>query len=344
MADKIELNEKNSLTDTSEKSTESKIAQSSNQPFEQAKPLFDINNPNNKFPEGLINSSEETYRFQWGNGPVVKPTAGFGEVHPSHSFKPAYKYLDSNNPDPKHPKTQPAGHSHPSIDVKFPGTNAKITPLWGGTVEFAGSNSYGKNVVILTTNSYVYNNKSYPVYTRYSHLDSIEPGIKRKGTGVDNITTIGREGRTGTKADHLDFQIFIKVDGKEIYISPNLLQENFQEQQRTGTWKSSSNESTSYLGKTASNSPTQSDTSNEANSNQKTVDTDKVYARILAMFDGSYERATEAMKNAEPPIKSSILDGLKDYANRTPQTTSTNEIAGNKEVQTASTSRGFQNA
>jgi Peptidase family M23 len=65
--------------------------------------------------------------------------------------------------------------------------------------------------------------------------------------------------------------------------------------------------------------------SNDAASYQQTSDTDTVYARMLKMFNGSSEKAIKALQNAEPPIAQATIDGLEEYANRTQQTTSTND-------------------
>lgn len=86
--------------------------------------------------------------------------------------------------------------------------------------------------------------------------------------------------------------------------------------------------------------------SNDTTSSQQVADTDKVYARMLKMFNGSSEKALKALQDAEPPIAQITIDGLEEYVNRTKQTTATNDAieasnSNNNMVQkTTSTSRG----
>jgi murein DD-endopeptidase MepM/ murein hydrolase activator NlpD len=233
-------------------------------------------------PEGFVNSGAEKYDWTIG-GRDVQMSGGFMEKsgHGSKSYDTPY--LDGWHQDPTKPQIRKAGNYNIGIDYKV-GGDKQVTPWYAGTVMMAKDNKdgYGNSVIVKTDYSYKQKGVSYPIYTRYSHLDSINVA---QGSQVDPSKSVGKMGGSGSKGryhypEHVDFKSYIMVNGKEVQISPNLMQRNLSLQESKGTLYSSSNTSSSVIASDTSTKTAQqinlnsttSDTANTNTSNSTTAD------------------------------------------------------------------------
>jgi len=101
------------------------------------------------------------------------------------------------------------GHSHLGADILGEKGNPIYASGSGIIYDYGFDTIYGNNVTI-----YHGINKGFKLYSRYCHLDSIAPMV-RKGFAVSKGSIIGRMGSTGDSLDpHLHFEM--KMHGKNL--------------------------------------------------------------------------------------------------------------------------------
>ena len=123
--------------------------------FDVPHPFTNTDNFNSAIPERQVYSVNE--KFSWKIGSRnAKVSGGFME-----KFKHGYKetstfYLDSENPDPKNPKTRLPGNYNIGIDYVVDG-DKQVTPWYSGVVTKSGlSGAHGNSVTVKTNQSYEY--------------------------------------------------------------------------------------------------------------------------------------------------------------------------------------------
>jgi hypothetical protein len=174
-------------------------------------------------PERFINSDIEDIRFEILGEPV-KMTSGFMEPSDTHSAKPTlYAIFDKN---PKQITEIPPGYYNVGIDYVVLTPDQSVRTWYTGVVTQSGwEEGYGYRVRIRTDITFRFNGKDYPVYMAYAHLDNIDAKAK-EGDRVFQGQRIGEMGGTGKTPpydQHVDLQIWVKIDGKDVNVSPNVL-------------------------------------------------------------------------------------------------------------------------
>jgi hypothetical protein len=335
--------------------TEQKISQNDvhgyNAP-DQPAPFTNGVDSSRRIPEGFVNSAAEKekgtgeWRLGYNN---IQMSGGFMEEKGHGRKGVATSYIDSENPDPNNSKSRPAGTTYNiGIDYVVQG-DKKVNPWYGGTVEQAKNTGkgYGNQVIVKTNQNYEYGGKKYPIYTAYSHLASISVKRGQQVYPNSSLGIMGGTGRTPLYPEHVDFQSYIKVNGKQIQVSPNLMQDNLKQQQKEGRFNyntSSEGSSTSTIAsgsevteattsntnKSATNQAPTTISSNEAG---KTTEKQPVAAtsseRLTALVgqlkngkpiqsnnSGEVDRLVSRLKNS-PGLGTSTTD----KSSNTPQTT-----------------------
>ena len=120
-------------------------------------------------------------------------------------------------------------------------TNNDTKNWYPGTVTYANTRyGYGYRVEILSDVKYYFDGIYHDVYQGYAHLNSIAPGIV-EGKKIPRGTVVGQMGTTSAAGDrgepiygaypiHVDFNLWINYEGKEISVSQNLMEQQLTNQ------------------------------------------------------------------------------------------------------------------
>ncbi|MEM8807079.1 MAG: M23 family metallopeptidase [Cyanobacteria bacterium P01_G01_bin.38] len=144
-------------------------------------------------------------------------TGGFMEPH-GHSFKSTkYAIFDAS---PNRIQTLSSSDRNLGIDYVVTSSGKPIRNWYPGRVTKVGDEGgYGLRCHVSFAYSYLYGGQSYPVRGAYAHAASFSVGV---GDFVKQGQTIGVMGNTGaSQGPHVDFRLWIYVNGRIIDLSPN---------------------------------------------------------------------------------------------------------------------------
>lgn len=189
-------------------------------------------------PVGLSQPVPEKQLWARQGYPVVSSrlgaftmTSGFMEPH-GHGKKGQHHAIFSSRNQYGLPDNQvvslPA--SDRNLGVDYDVRDGKVRPWYPGIVRVARNTGrgYGNRVIIKSVAHFKFNGKDYPIYQGYGHLQSINV---RVGKYVNRDVVIGIMGGTGGNyPPHVDLRTWTDIDGKEVDISPNLIEQQLSEQ------------------------------------------------------------------------------------------------------------------
>ncbi|MEO0458562.1 MAG: M23 family metallopeptidase [Cyanobacteria bacterium P01_A01_bin.114] len=144
-------------------------------------------------------------------------TGGFMEPH-GHSFKSTkYAIFDAS---PNRIQTLPSSDRNLGVDYVVTTSGKPIRNWYPGRVTQVGNEGgYGLRCHVAFAYSYVYGGRSYPVRGAYAHAASFSVKV---GDFVKQGQTVGVMGNTGaSQGPHVDFRLWIYVNGRIIDLSPN---------------------------------------------------------------------------------------------------------------------------
>lgn len=155
-----------------------------------------------------------------------KITSGFMEPYKHGRKNFTTQFISGKKPN----QVQTIGPGNYNIGIDYTVDDWKVRALYSGTVTSAGyEGGYGNRIHVKTDLTFEFQGQEYPVHAAYAHLDSMNV---QKGQRLEQGDKIGIMGNTGaSNGAHVDLATWIEVDGKTIYVSPNLLDEQLNRQQ-----------------------------------------------------------------------------------------------------------------